>query len=368
MTENNDAIVVSGGATVNGVQQDTTILMARKGFDKWPSATDGLNQWAEKVVAQDLTDVKDMPIRDIFMSPTTGGLYNKNKSGLHAIPATRTAIGHLMSYVKEKPSNTLGVLLDLPLAVRSQVFAEYMQRPEPRTVVLRTGLADSEKRVIRAVVTDTHSQDKGDDMAIIASLRSLGTEILSQAKMRVIRQWDYTSTEIVLPNVGVQPKVGVTLYGRLSIINSETKGRSFEAIGGSMNLVCLNGMTRLMDSSSFHVRHTGDISFRVRQSVRGAIEAVGEHLNVFKDAYGTPLERPRADVISAFVKANELPETTGQAIQTLWDVDGERGAGDTLAGLVNSITRHAQSLSVESAITMEALAGETLHKGLAGLI
>lgn len=366
--ETSEAITVHGGATVNGVQTDTEIIMARKGFDKWPSAKDGLKMWEDKVKGMDLVDVKDLPIRNLGMNAKTGGLFNIVKDHNAALPATKTALGHLMSYVKDKPSNALGVMLDLPVALRAQMFTEYMNRPEPRNVVLRTAVAPgTDKRVIRAVVSEVHSQEKGDDLSIIESLRTIVQDVPT-AKLRVIRQWDYTHAELVIPNVAVQPKVGVTLYGRISLLNSETKGGSYISEGGSFNLVCLNGMVRPGNTSEYRVRHMGDISFRVRQSIRGAVEAVSEHLQVFNAAYRTPLERPRADILAAFGAKHELPENTVHAIGTLWDVDGERSAGDTLAGLVNAVTRYAQSQPVERALELESVAGETLHKGLSALI
>ena len=44
-----EAINVIGGATVNGVQTDTQVIMARKGYDKWPSAKDGLRSEERRV-------------------------------------------------------------------------------------------------------------------------------------------------------------------------------------------------------------------------------------------------------------------------------------------------------------------------------
>jgi hypothetical protein len=271
--------------------------------------------------------------------------------------------------VKEKPSNLLGVMLDLPMEVRAKVFGHYMATTDQREVVLRTAMPNdgSQRRVIRAVVSEVHSQEKGDDLSVIQSLRSI-VETVPTAKLRVIRQWDQTTAELILPNVGVQPKVGVTLYGRLALLNSETKGGSYVTEAGSFNLVCLNGMVRPGNTSEYRVRHMGDISYRVRQSIRGAIDSVNEHLNTFSTAYRIPLERPRADILEAFGKKNELPANTLFAMASLWDVDGERSAGNTLAGLVNTVTRYAQSLPVEQALTMERLAGATLHNGFSDFL
>ena len=140
---------------------------------------------------------------------------------------------------------------------------------------------------------------------------------------------------------------------------------------GSFNLVCLNGMVRQgRNNSEYKVRHMGDIGYKVRQSIKGAIEAVQEHLATFATAYSTtfPANQTRASIINHFIGHNSLPEDTGFSLNTLWDVDGERSAGNTLAGLVNAVTRHAQGQSVQAALETEALAGETLHKGFGAFI
>lgn len=355
----NSEITIHNGAVVNGVQQDTQVIMRRNGIDKWPDAVTGLKEWADKVTNLKLFDVQGVPIRNVRMNPETGGLYGEGKDPAHSMPMTKTAMGHLFSYVKRKPDNVVNNLLDIDdLAIRSIVFSHYMGRPEARNIVLRTAMTSPTQRTIRAVVSDLHSQERGDDLSIIESLKDLVT---TEMKMRVVRQWDRTHAEIILPNTAVQVlKKGITLYGKINIVNSETKQGGFEALAGSMNLVCLNGMTAMGDSSTFKVRHVGDIKHRVRQSIRVGIEGVMEHLNDFSKAYSKPLPNTRAEAIEAFVTYHALPETTGVAMAALWDVDGERSGGDTLAGLVNSATRHAQSLPVKEAAELERNAGETL--------
>lgn len=363
----NEAVTIHNGATVNGVQVDTQVLMRRKGFDTWLSAKEGLQRWKAGIQAQELFDVKDLPIKQVRMSRGNGGFYKEGKNVDNAMPATRTAIGHLFSYIKDKPDNVVNNLLDLPLALRAQVFEHYIQRPEARNVVLRTAMAN-DKRIIRAVVSDVHSQDKGDDLQVINSLESI-IDLAPDAKLRVIRQWDLTTAELILPNTAIKVlSKGITLYGKITLTNSETKGGSFSALAGSMNLVCLNGMTAMNDESTYRVRHMGDIGYKVRQSIRGGLEGVIEHLTVFKESYETPLTKTRAETLSAFIDHHSLPESTGTAMAALWDVDGERSGGDTLAGLVNAATRHAQSLQVADASKLEALAGETLHKGLSSFL
>lgn len=343
---------------------DTTVIMKRQGFDKWPSAVEGLKLWHDAVIKQDCVDFP-VPIREVVINPLTGGFHRAGKES-SGFPATKTAMGHLNSYVKEKPDNLTNNMLALPPRLRAQVWDYYKGTVDPREITLRTAMA-GEKRIVRAVVSDSHSREEGDDLKVIEHFREIASSV-PNSKLRVIRQWDYTSAELILPGVAVQAKVGVTLYGRISITNSETKGGSYETLAGSMNLVCLNGMVRPGNESSFKVRHMGNIGYKIRQSIKGAIEGVNDHLNLFGRAYGTPLPSTRADILSAFGNKYELPESTVTSINAVWDVDGERGAGDTLAGLVNAVTRFAQSQTVQEALTTEAIAGEVLHKGLNALV
>lgn len=359
-------ITVHGGATVNGVQVDTQVIMSRRGFEQWPTFSEGLNQWEAKVKAINCVDVPDVPIRNIRMHPETGYVYNVTKEAKGAVPATYTALSHLVSYIEDKPDNALKNMLDMSPRLRAMRLQELIDRaPADKTVSLRTAIANGNTRVIRAIVSKLHSKEHGDDLKLIEALRTIEAP---QAKLRVIRTWDSTHAEIVMPNVGIELRKGDIAYGKVDLFNSETKGGSYETNASSMRLVCLNGATMPANTAEFRVKHIGDIGSKIRTSLRVGIEAVMEHLTQLKASYKLELPKTRAEHIEQFIEHHALPEDTGVALNTLWDVDGERSAGHTVAGLVNAVTRYAQTQPIETASKLETIAGDQLRLGLTGLV
>lgn len=365
-TTQENPITVHGGATVNGVQVDTHVIMARKGFEKWPTFSQGLDQWEAKVKAINCIDVPDVPIRNIRMHPENGYIYNSAKDMKGAVPATYTALTHLVSYVEDKPDNALKNLLDMSPRLRALRLQELLDRaPAEKRLALRTAVANGAVRVVRAIVSKLHSKEHGDDLKLIEALRSIEAP---KAKLRVIRTWDSTHAEIVMPNVAIELRKDDIAYGKVDLFNSETKGGSYETNASSMRLWCLNGATMPANTAEFKVKHIGDIGSKIRTSLRVGIEAVMEHLTQLKASYTLELPKTRAETIGMFIEHHALPEDTGTALNTLWDVDGERSAGHTVAGLVNAVTRYAQTQQVDTAQKLETIAGDQLRLGLTGLV
>jgi hypothetical protein len=370
------AVTMHTGATVNGVQTQAEVLMQRHTPTSWPTAKEGLTQWTNIVNSLNVVDF-EKPLASIAMHPRTGGLYDKTLNGVgqtQGIIPTRTALSHLMSY-GEGPSYNVENLEFYPPSIRAQMVEHQLAKvtaAKPRTVVLRTAVrgivGQNEERVIRAVTSDMHSRDKGDDLALIAQFQRLPSTVLANARMRVVKEWDYTHVEMVIPNKVREVRPGIVINGRINVKNSETKGGSFEASVGTMNLVCLNGMVGNGSNSTVSVKHVGDIRSRMGAGVRTVIELVDVYLEEFFQAYNMPLPKSQSEVIEATVKRFKLPEATGAALGALWNVDGERSAGHTVAGLANALTRHAQSLPVERALEVEAVAGKVVSMGLSAFL
>jgi hypothetical protein len=313
------------------------------------------------------------------MNPVTGGLYNaqKHPAAQAGIIPTRTALSHFTSFNLKGPSHNVENLEYYPPRTRAMMFKDQQAAMGERSIVLRTAVKATTKgiggqmeedRVIRAFTSDIHSKEHGDDKALIAQYRRLPNEILDIARMRVVKEWDYTHVEMVLPNKLREVKKGVVINARINIKNSETKGGMFEASVGTMNLVCLNGMVAGGSNSTVTVRHVGDIRTKMLAGVRTVIELVDVYLEEYFQAYRQELPLSQADAIARTVKRYKLPEATGAALGTLWNVDGELGAGHTVAGLANALTRHAQSLPVERALDMEETAGKVLASGLSAFL
>lgn len=363
------AVALHTGATVNGVQTQADVLMRRHNPEGWPSAIAGLSTWESLAISLDARDMA-VDLKALTMNPHTGGLYNRRKAGPEhgGVIPTHTALGHFVGLSGEAPNRATENLEFYPPAVRAQMFAHLVSKADDRQVVMRTARLGGGAFVVRAVTSAKHSQAHGDDLALISQLRRLPDYVLGSAKMRVVKEWDYTHVEMVLPAKVREVKPGIVIQGRINLTNSETKGGSFEASVGTLNLVCLNGMVGAGNRSTMSVKHVGDIRSRMRASVVTVVDLVDVYLEEFAQAYAQPLPGTRAEAIERTVRRFRLPESTGAALATLWDVDGARGAGDTVAGLANALTRHAQSQPVEAALATEAVAGQVLAGGIDALL
>lgn len=378
MTIQTESVQLFTGATVNGVQTQAEVLMQRHTPKDWPTAAQALAQWSKHVDALNAKDF-EMPLQDLAMNPTTGGLFNraKNPMGSTGVIPTRTALQHFVGFNKDGPSHNVENLEYYSPAIRAQMFAEQQAKMGQRSIVLRTAAKGTiqgpdgqvtEDRVIRAFTSSLHSKEYGDDKALIAQCNRLPQEVLANARMRVVKEWDYTHVEMVLPNKVREVKKGVVINARINLKNSETKGGSFESSVGTMNLVCLNGMVGQGAGSTVTIKHVGDIRTRMIAGVKTVIELVDVYLDEYFEAYQQVLPMTQSDAIQATVRRYKLPEATGHALGTLWNVDGELGGGHTVAGLANAMTRYAQSLPVERALDIEAAAGKVVALGLDAFI
>lgn len=360
------AVSMHTGAVVNGVQTQAEVLMQRHTHTGWPTASQALARWEALCKAMGAED-HVVPLQAMVMNPTTGGFFNENKRTPghkmpHGVIPTRTALGHLLGFVADKPPEAVSNLEYYPPDVRAMMWQAAKAKTPARNVVMRTAIQSVEKGTlaVRAVTSEIHSQGNGDDLALIAQFRRLPEAVLNDARLRVIKEWDYTHVEMVLPSKVKEVRAGIVINGRINLKNSETKGGSFEAQVGTMNLVCLNGMIGGGSNSTVSVKHVGDIRTRMKAGIVTVIDLVDIYLEEFFEAYKTPLRVTQADAIARTVAKFKLPETTGVALAALWNVDGERGAGQTVAGLANALTRHAQSLPVEKAIAIEEAAGKVV--------
>lgn len=367
-------VVTYTGVTVNGVQQEAEVLMARHSPKDWPSVKDGLDQWERQTKALEAIDFP-IPLHAIRMNPDTGGLYNviKNPKGNAGIIPTHTALAHLTSFVESAPAQVVANLEFYPPQVRAAMVFDLLNRVPTRDVTLRTALlskgqgAMPDSRVIRAVVSDKHSREHGDDLAVIAELRKV--ESIANSKIRVVKRWDSTHVEVYLPHKVLEVKPGRPIYGKLNFSNSETKGGSYEASVATFDLWCKNGAVAQSKGTTISIKHMGDIRYKMAASTKTIVELVDDVMRTQKEAYHTALPCTRAEAIERLVKRHKLPEATGSALAALWDVDGaDMTAGDTVAGAVNALTRHAQSLDISKALTVEEVAGKVLAAGLGAFL
>ncbi len=83
--------------------------------------------------------------------------------------------------------------------------------------------------------------------------------------------------------------------------------------------------------------------------------------------YSPSFAPTRGEVITSAVKRFELPAKFGDSIAASWDMDRANGAGDTLAGLANAMTRASQELVIERASVIESAAGNLIKNGWGAL-
>jgi hypothetical protein len=307
-------------------------------------------------------------IRDVRMNPETGGMYALGKNPKDALGFTRRALGQALSLFNA-PRNAVGVLDALPKYERALAFnalADKAPRDLTEKLVARTAVL-SGRRFVRAIVSDKHSLEAGDDLHVLNVLR----EVLeaTPAKVRFYRSLTFTAFEVVLTGTAADVKVGDTVLAKVNIWNSEVGTRSGSAEGGLHRLVCLNGMTVPVEGGTRDAwRHVGDVRARVRAAITAASARNAGFLQDFRGAHTDVLPAgTRADTLERVVRRLELPARVGTLANELWDADGAASAGDTRAGLVNALTRAAQSLPMDEASIVETAAGKLVTQGWGAL-
>jgi hypothetical protein len=351
------------------VQQDFRAVETahpRRGFirgEKLPALSDAVQRMRGIIESQSPLDVNDVPLADIRMNPTSGGLYNRTKASpdtTAGLAYTSTGLGQLLTYV-DVPRNFKAALEYLTPAARAAAFNDAMTRSaEKKNVTLRTVTA-GDKRLIRSTVSDRHSLETGDDLTLLDGLSSI---LPGDAKARFVRQWDRSFYEVILPQNKLTLRRVGDVFFKLLVTNSETKHGSLEIAGGLFTLVCLNGMTRMTEGTEVSIRHIGNLQSRISRYLRTATLGLEDFARQFDSAFDSALTLPRAEVIERAVKRLELPERVGTSMAALWDADGIHAGGDTLGGLVQSMTRASQQESYETAAHMESQAGRLVNDGL----
>jgi hypothetical protein len=313
---------------------------------------------------------RDYPcaVGKIRMNPITGGLYCDGKNPDNALAVTHSALQQACSFLNV-PRNACANLEYVTPGTRAAMLYDFVRKAEREAaapLVLRTMVDSSGRRFIRAVVTETHSQETGDDLIIADAIESLirDGEIEANARARWTRSLTRSDVEIILPSQSWEMRVGDIVFAKVHARNSETKHFGFQADGGLHRLCCLNGNTRADESSTVSVRHVGELVARIRRAIQVAGAHLEEFAQSFKAAYSVQLPQPRAEMLKVVGTKLELPESTLSLAAQMWDADGDLSAGNTVAGLVNALTRASQNETYENAALIEGAAGELITHGL----
>jgi hypothetical protein len=336
-----------------------------------PDLSEGLAALRQRVKEENPVDVK-VPISQVRMSSERAGLFGKGQDPGKALGYTEAGFSHVVGMVKPDAvrQGASSVLLSLSPKTRADVFNEWAERKVLRDdAVLRTILhPESKRRVIRAVTSTKHSQERGDDLAIASVLeRSLP----KGGKLRITRNFDRTDFEILFPMLAREVRVGDAVMAKVHVTNSETKAHSWEVFGGILRVLCFNFITAWAGKDeAVGGKHVGDIGPRIADAVLRALRTIEPFVHAFGDAYSNELPGTfptRGEVLTRVGSALALPDSTLTLAGQLWDADGVKGAGNTLAGLVNALTRASQEETMAQAAVTEQVAGRLVMEGWAAL-
>lgn len=337
-------------------------------LNKLPDLHPGLYGYRARLLAESAVDSK-VPTRDVRMNVITGGLFGKDKAPDKAIGYTADGFAQVAQFIKPQAirNGFSENMLALPPKLRSEVFNHWsVNSTRDENVVMRT-FNGGNGRLIRAVTSEKHSLETGDDRAIVDSLLALPPG----AKLRATREpgGRYSEMEVIWPMLDRELRVGDLAYGGIRITNSETKGSALRVEAFVLRVLCYNFTTAFsedFEADELSLKHVGDLTRRLPNMVRRAQERIEPLVLAFGDAYKEPLPgmfATRGEALERVGKVFMLPTTTLERAAALWDADGMKSAGDTRAGLVHALTRASQEEGISAAGNTERAAGRIIMDG-----
>jgi hypothetical protein len=344
-------------------------------ISKLPDASTALTALRQRIALEDIRDIPKVAIQRVRMSGISGaGLYAEGKNETHALGYTRQGLAHFAEYIKPAGVSDFvnNVLAIKDPAIRASVVNYHASRSRaPDTVVLRTHVPDPADglRVIRAITSSKHSLETGDDLMVVVAMERLLKDAFKGAKLRITRDLNRTDFEVIWPAMERELVVGDIAKIFVRVTNSETKAGSLKVTVGVLRALCANFTTaESIDSNEedIAIRHIGDLSTKLPQAFVKALSRAEPFVKAFADAYQSDLPAwapTRGEILERVRKSYQLPEKTVELAGTLWDADGTKGAGDTLAGLVNAMTRASQSETMTKADVTEKAAGNLIARG-----
>lgn len=396
-------IVPEGTALIPYGEQRLRALKQK--VDSLPPAAEALSSAATSYAALSPVDVLDSVSR-LRMDAATGKLFRAlppgskgrvlglGESAALRLPAdsvvgpkvgySHTGLAQLIGMTGDAlgiPRNFTAALEYLSPAARAAAANDVFTRAEERKVhlpkrVFRTILNRNGERYLRAVTSEVHVGAAADTAKLCAAIRAALQRMGLDAKARVLITHDRTDVELFFPLYNREIRVGDVALGRARVVISETKDRAATVEEGLLRVLCLNFTTAWFGSGQeFSRRHVGNgvnfLRLLAERLVTG-LDRLAPFVQAFGDSYSNafPANLPtRAEVLARAAKVfrGELPAATWDAANTLWDADGLRSAGDTLAGLVNAMTRASQAMALDDADAVEAAAGRLTVEGWAAL-
>lgn len=340
-----------------------------------PTLEEGLPAFVNAVREEKHVDVT-VPMARVRMSAENGGIYGQGNEKA-PLAYTRNAFSHLAEIYKPDSvrSGFGSTLLALPEKLRSEVFnwsAENKRVEE--NAVIRTFVSSSGRRTIRAVTSDRHSLESGDDISIAQALAALP----KGGKLRVTRSaaGEHSTFEVLFPMMARELKVGDVAMGAIRIQNSETKKGALRVDAQLLQVLCLNFTTAWSideESEELSLRHIGELSRRLPRVIQAAQKRIEPFVRAFGDAYKVAFPEfapTRGEILARVAKVYELPESTLDVAAQVWNTHAsltDNAQRDTLAGLVNALTRAAQDETMVNAAAISDAAGKLVVNGWGAL-
>jgi hypothetical protein len=315
-------------------------------------------------------------VQRIRMSPDNGGVYGLGYEASPTLGYTETGFNQLSTFVKPASvtSGFTSTLLALPPKIRSEAFNHFASNQTgERNAVLRSVRVPFLKngavilrRSLSAVVSERYSAV--DDHDIVDDINAV---LPDGARVRYTQNESRSDIEILWPAMTRELKVGDVALIAVQVTNSQVKKAAIRLTPKILRVLCLNFTTAWGEGETeVVIRHIGEARQKFAAALKKAIGTVAPFVIAFGDAYQNRLPAfapTRGEVVGRFLKTFELSEKVGPQIVGVWDADGEKSAGDTLAGLANAVTRAAQTFTIEGAEPYEKAAGRIVMQGWGAL-
>lgn len=307
----------------------------------------------------------EVAVRDLRMDPKDGSITR----GGGSLNMTHRGLSQILDFAAPSVRAPEDTLAHLSPDTRSRAFNELVSKAPNRKIVLQTRKPMGGHRMVEAATSDRYAVLG--DAALLTGLAAQEHRLGAGAKCRVtISPEGRVDVEIFWPTMKREIRVGDILTAGARISHAHFKQAGISSEAQVLRVLCYNLTTGTsVDDNATRMRHTGDPRALLANAVRATLDAakrVEPLVLAFGESYRLALAKPRADTVADLVKArrgwNDFGQPMATATLAAWDADGSQGAGDTLGGLANAITRASQAFPLSVATGAEALAGALIQR------
>ena len=328
------------------------------------------------VETEQMPKATQVGIQRVRLDKNAAGIYGLDAKGATPMGYSHTGFHQVCDFIKPASvrAGFSSTLLALPPALRTEAFNYFAgSQTEDRQSVLysvrvpqltRNGDMGL-RRTLQAVVSTKYTFVS--DVDVVG--HCLAT-LPDGARVRYTGgTGDISMIELLWPAMKREIRVGDIALAGVQVTNSQTKASSIRVVPKILRVLCYNFTTAWGSGVEVEIggiRHIGEARAKFADALQRAIATVEPFVKAFGDAYAKPLPAfapTRGEAVQRLLKKFELSKDAGKGIVAVWDADGEKSAGDTLAGLANAVTRYSQTLAIEDSEAYEAAAGKVVGIG-----